>query len=110
MTVHAMTLPGLGPLSTLPVCRGAVGEKNCKAPIPKQTKGDTKESWDRILAQGAEAIRAYLDTYNADARHLDKCPFRNLPPSVHIWCAKQVDWYASLENCANRLNSTDFDY
>ncbi|MFF3563313.1 hypothetical protein ACFYXS_25020 [Streptomyces sp. NPDC002574] len=95
-------------MSDLPVCRGAVGEKNCKGPIPKPLKGDSKEAWERIIPQGGEAIQAYLSAYNSTATHLDKCPFQDLPPSVHVWCADQDDWYASLEAAANRLYGTGF--
>ncbi|GAA2871990.1 hypothetical protein [Nonomuraea rubra] len=80
MTVHDMTLPGFLPLKRF--CR----EKYCSARI-KVRRGDKYAEWNATLTRGDKAITEYLKKYNK-AQHRDGCRYKDLPPSVHVWCRK----------------------
>ncbi|MGW0811365.1 hypothetical protein [Nonomuraea sp. NPDC002799] len=84
MTLHELTLPGEPPPSFF--CYSDY----CEAEITeaKREDADTYEEWHLALDRGQESITQYLEAYNKE-EHRDTCPFRDLPPSVHLWCRAQ---------------------
>lgn len=77
MTVHAMTLPGLGLVA--PGCLGS----NCPA-FPEAKQGDDHRVWKTLLtAERVKDLHSYLQRHARPSDHGPRCEFRELPPSVH---------------------------